>query len=224
MARRMLLACGILSSLVYVAADVVGTLAWEGYRYTTQTISELSAVGAPSRPLVVPLFLAHSMLVIAFGLGVWISANGWRRLRIAGGLLMAIGTVDLLAPLFPMHQRGAVISLTDSLHIVLTSVTVFLILLAVGFAATAFGRRFQAYSIGTILALLLFGALTSLDGPRLAANLPTPGMGVLERLDVGAYLIWQVALAAALWRLREAAASDGKTALGPAGLTDRPAA
>jgi hypothetical protein len=51
--------------------------------------------------------LAYSVLVIAFGLGVWGSASGKRALRIVGRLLVGIGVVDLVAPPFvPMHLRG----------------------------------------------------------------------------------------------------------------------
>lgn len=224
MARKWLLICGILSSLVYVAADIFSALQWDGYSYADQTISELSAIGAPSRSTAVPLFLAHAVLVIAFGFGVWASARGTRALRASAGLLIGIGALDLSAPLFPMHQRGTATSLTDTMHIVLTSVTVFLILLAIGFAATVFGERLRRYSVGTIVALLVFGALTSLDAPRVPLNLPTPWMGVMERIDVGAYLVWQVVLAVALWRIRDAAASSGSSARGRAQLTDRPAA
>jgi len=47
--RKALLACGALSSLDYfVAANVVGPLRWEGYSSVSQSVSELSAIGAPS--------------------------------------------------------------------------------------------------------------------------------------------------------------------------------
>jgi hypothetical protein len=48
MARKVLLVCGILSSLLYVATDILGAMRFEGYSYTSQSISELMAVGAPS--------------------------------------------------------------------------------------------------------------------------------------------------------------------------------
>lgn len=47
--QGVLLVSGILSSLVYVAANVVAGLRWEGYSFASQAISELSAIGAPSR-------------------------------------------------------------------------------------------------------------------------------------------------------------------------------
>jgi hypothetical protein len=57
-----LLACGVLSSLLYVATDALGAMRREGYSYVSQTVSELSAIGAPTRPLVGALFLAYSVL------------------------------------------------------------------------------------------------------------------------------------------------------------------
>lgn len=101
-----------------------------------------------------------------------------------------------------MHQRGAETTLTDTMHIVLASADVLPILLAVGFGATAFGKRFRLYSVLTILVLIVFGALAGLDGPRIAANLPTPWVGVTERVNVFGYLLWVMVLATALLRAR----------------------
>jgi hypothetical protein len=49
--RRVLLVCGILSSLLYVAMLVLVPLWWEGYGSADQAVSELSAIGAPTRSL-----------------------------------------------------------------------------------------------------------------------------------------------------------------------------
>jgi hypothetical protein len=51
MIRKVLIVCGILSSLLYVAMNVFVPMLWEGYRSASQTVSELSAIGAPTRPL-----------------------------------------------------------------------------------------------------------------------------------------------------------------------------
>jgi hypothetical protein len=60
MVRKLLLVCGILSSLLYVATVVLAAMRWEGYSSTSQTVSELIAIDAPTRPLVVPLFIKTS--------------------------------------------------------------------------------------------------------------------------------------------------------------------
>jgi hypothetical protein len=72
--------------------------------------------------------------------------------------------------------------------------------LAIAFGATAFGKRFRVYSIATIVVLLLFGALTFLEAPRLQANLPTPWIGLWERIKITAFLLWIAVLATALLR------------------------
>src|SRR5688500_7346091 len=75
MVRQIVLACGLLSSLLYIATDIAGGLRYEGYSFWSQAISELAAVGAPSQPFVVPLFLAYGVLALAFGIGVFREAG-----------------------------------------------------------------------------------------------------------------------------------------------------
>ena len=200
MARKVSLVCGILSSLLYVVMNVLGAMQWESYDTASQTVSELSSISAPSRPLWVLLGTVYQVLVIVFGWGVFASAGRNRALRIVGGLLLAYGVIGLMAPFVPKHQRGAEGTLTDTLHKALTMVTVLLMLAAIGFGAAAFGKRFRLYSIATIVILLVFGALTSLDIPRLEANQPTPWVGVNERINIGVFLLWVVVVAIALLR------------------------
>jgi hypothetical protein len=180
---------------------------YEGYSTTSQTISELAAIGSPVKPLVDPLFLAYDVLLIAFGLGIWEAAGRKRVLRFTAGLLVAVGVIGFAWPFAAMHRREVLAAgggtLTDASHIILANVTVLLILLAMGFGAAAFGKRFRFYSIGTLVILLGVGVLVGLDGPRLAANLPTPWLGLTERINVYGYLLWVAVLATALLRIED---------------------
>jgi cell division protein FtsW (lipid II flippase) len=117
------------------------------------------------------------------------------------------GVLSLYWP--PMHLRGAEFTLTDTMHIVWAMVTVLLMMLAIGFGAAAFDKRFRAYSIATMVILVVFGALTGMDGPRIAANLPTPWVGVWERISIVAFLLWVVVLAFALLRAQLEQPRDG---------------
>jgi hypothetical protein len=214
MARKTLLVCGIVSSLLYVLMCVFVALQWESYSSASQTISELSAIGAPTRSLWAVPGAIYTLLVTAFGFGVWMSARRSRALRITGGLILAYGALGVLWPFAPMHLRETLAAgggtLSDTMHLVLASVTILLMLLAISFAAAAFGTRFRLYSIATLVVLAAFGALTFLDAPGLAANLPTPLIGVWERINVGVFLLWVVVLATMLLRIKEAAAVTGR--------------
>ena len=200
--KRVLLICGVLSSLLY--ATMMIAIRFEGYSLTSQTVSELSAIGTPTRSLWMPLGTAYDLLMIAFGLGVLISAGGRRALRVVGGLLVAYGALVVAWPFASMHQREVLAAgggtLSDTLHIILGMITVLFMLAAIGFGAAAFGKLFRIYSIGTIVILLVFGALTGLDGPRIGANLPTPWVGVWERISIAVFLVWVAVLAIILLR------------------------
>jgi hypothetical protein len=85
--------------------------------------------------------------MIAFAIGLWRSATGTHRLRVVASMLLAINVLGLFWP--PMHLRGAPATLTDTMHVVFASVVSLLILLSVGFAANALGKRFRVYSFAT---------------------------------------------------------------------------
>jgi hypothetical protein len=93
--RRVLLVCGIASALLYIAMMVFVAMQWDGYNSASQTVSELSAIDAPTRPLWVPLGALYTLLVGLFGYGVWLSAQHNRRLRVASGLLITHGLFGL---------------------------------------------------------------------------------------------------------------------------------
>jgi hypothetical protein len=200
MVRRVLLLCGILSSLLYVGTDILAATQWVGYSYTSQSISELMGIGAPTRSLLVSLFSVCNVLAIAFGLGLWPMGSRKRALRFTGILMIGYGIVGEVALLFfPMHLRGAEATISDTMHIIFTGILVLLTLLSMAFGATVHGKRFRVYSIVTILILLLFGTLSGFDGPRIAAQLPTPWLGIKERIIIYASQLWVMVLAISLW-------------------------
>ena len=206
--RKALLACGVASPLLYLGMDVVAASLYDGYSYTDQTISELSAVDAPTRSLWIPLACVYSVLTIACGFGIWASAGRKRALRVVAVFVAAIGVLGLVAwPFAPMHQREVLAAgggtLSDTMHLALGAVDTLLFVLIIAFGATAFGKQFRLYSIATILFVLAFGALTGMDASNVAANEPTPWVGVTERIAVFGSMFWIAVLAISLWRVHE---------------------
>lgn len=207
MSRRLLLFCGIASSVLYTLVNIVAPAMYPGYDVASRAVSELAAIGAPTRPLMVATGLPYNLLMLAFACGVWRSAAASRPLRAAAVALAAFAILGFAAPFTAMQQRGETFALTDALHIVCTALTVLLMLLAIGFGAAALGPRFRAYSVVTLLVHLGFGAWAAADGPRLARGAPTPWIGLTERINIGVFMLWVVALAVALMRAPEAHAA-----------------
>ncbi|MDP4147959.1 MAG: DUF998 domain-containing protein [Bacteroidota bacterium] len=199
MRRKFLLICGILSSLLYVAINILVPMHWTSYSSLSQTVSELSAVGAPTRSLWLWVSAPYTILVIAFSWGVWKSAYGNRSLRVTGELMIVYGLLGLIWPFAPMHLRETLAAgggtLSDTVHLALGAVTEILYLVALGFAARSLGKGFRLYCIATFAVLLCFGALTFLDAPNVARNGPTPFIGLWERINIGVFLLWVVVLA-----------------------------
>jgi hypothetical membrane protein len=201
MVRRLLLLCGVLAPLLYAVADILAGLRWAGYSFRDQTISELGATGAPSQPLFAALLIPSYLLLTAFGVGVWQSAEGRRRLRIAGGLLIGYGVLALTVGQFAsMRPRGTEQGMAGALHLTEAGVAMLILLSAMGFAATALGRHFRLYTIVTIVVMLAFGGWSAMEIPRVEAGLSTPWVGVKERIYWYAYQLWFIVLAVTLLR------------------------
>jgi hypothetical protein len=203
MTRKILLVCGIISSLLYIGADILAAAIYKGYSYTAQQVSELSAIGALTRPFWIAMSSIWTPLVIAFALGVWQSAGLKRSLRVTGVLLVAFAVVGTLWVLFaPMHLRGTIGSVaesnTDVLHIVFAGVQVLVMVLFIAFGSGAFGWRFRIYSIGTIVMMLVFGAWAGTRVSAIAADQPTPWFGLIERVSVYAPILWMFVFAIVL--------------------------
>jgi hypothetical protein len=200
--RKALLACGIASSLLYAA--MIWTIRYAGYNPMSQVPSELTAIGAPTQALWARLGWIYTVLVAAFAYGLWTSAGRRRAVRIVGGLMLSYASLGFAWPFAAMHQRDALAAgggtVSDTLHVASGAVTVVLMFLAIGFGARAFGTRFRRYSIFTMVVLLTFGALTFVEAPRLQANLPTPWIGLWERVNISVFLLWIAVLATVLLR------------------------
>ena len=72
--------------------------------------------------------------------------------------------------------------------------------LSIGFGTTAFGKGFRFYSIATILVFIVFGILTFAEAPNVDKNLPTPYIGLWERINIAAFMVWLLVFANILLR------------------------
>jgi hypothetical protein len=183
---KYLLICGILAPLFFVGTDVIAGILYPGYNFIDQSISELSAVGAPTRSLVVPLIILYNVLLIAFVLGVLMSAGQNRLLRVTAVMILGNVIVTLIWAFFPM-QLGETVS---KINVVLGAVSMIFFLLAIGFGAAAHRNWFRFFSVGILvlfLVLTIFGVMAA-----------THHIGAQERIMTYSYVLWLMVLSTVL--------------------------
>jgi hypothetical protein len=213
--QRILLLSGVVSSIWYVATDVIGTRRYPGYSWLDQDFSELTAQGSPVRPLMIALNeLPYNLLVLAFAAGIWASTGVSRRAaRIAAGGLVGYAAFGFVAgTITPMATRETMASGEDTprnaLHVPLTIVMSLALITGMIAAASLLGKRFRNYTFATIAVLIAFGLLTSLQLPQMKGNNPTPLMGLAERVDIYATMVWMATLAIGLLRAHPASSTN----------------
>jgi hypothetical protein len=118
--------------------------------------------------------LSTTALLIAFGIGIWRSAQGSRALRAIGGLQILSGAILPLWLLFGEASLAA--------HLVLVVVGILTWLGSMGFGAAAFGRRFRVYLFVTLAVVVTFNALAIAYAPQVSAGEPTPWIGLMSAL------------------------------------------
>jgi hypothetical protein len=204
MLRKILLFCGFLSSLAYAGMDLIGGLQWQNYNWISQEFSRLSAIGAPSRHIHLIMNVVYILLVFFFGVGVWQSAKNRRSLRIIGLALILYAIVSWIWPqFFPEDLSKHVSDFTNTMHIVLTGVTLLTWMVILIVAVVSFSKQFRIYSIVTMISILLFGALTGPQAVALAAGQPTPWLGLTERINIYSFMVWVVVFAILLLRMKD---------------------
>lgn len=204
MLKKILLGCGAVSSALYVVSDVIAARRYDGYSYADQWFSELTAEGAPTRPLMIVINgIPYTALMTAFAAGIWKTAGRSRAQRITAALLGGYAATGFAGGvIFPMQVRENEASLRNVMHIPSTMVMSLCLVSAMVAGAGLLGTRFRTYTYGTIAAVIAFGVLTSTQAGKISENEPTPWAGIEERVNIYATMLWIAALSIGLLRSR----------------------
>jgi hypothetical protein len=196
---KWLLACGVFVAVVQILGDIFAAVRYSGYSYANQSVSELSAIGAPTRPITAAVGFAYEILVLAFAVGVWLVAEK-RGLRITAIILGVFALNALLWGFFPMQQRGNQMTSTDYAHIGGAILQVLTIILFIAAGSGADGRWFRIFSVALIFAILAAGGMAGSQAGQITVGGPTPWMGLVERISFYGPSIWILVLAIELMR------------------------
>jgi hypothetical protein len=198
--QKIFLTCGILAAVLYAGTDVLAGLRMSGYRFDTQSAGVLSALGSPTRPRVVPLNIAASLLMLAFAAGVWLAVGSNWALRIMACLLAGNALLSILAlAFFPWRLGETASSPANKLDVLFMAPAVILFVLALGFGAVGNQGWFRWFSIG-ILVLFLVGFSLGMLGGKLAPG-GKPLVGVQERTMIYSEMLWMALQAVLLLRV-----------------------
>lgn len=185
---------GVVSLLSYTAAVVISPLAYPGYDWMAQAVSDLSAANAPSLALWNQLSALYNTCEVVCVTAVCIGIEGRRTKLLRAGIYLfaAMEWISAIGyRMFPLSDSGYAGTLQDGMHMVVTAAVVLLsiISLSVIIAAGAKDRRCRSYGIcaGAALGMMLAGAL----GIKLV---PAAYFGVVERFSVFAATGFNAAL------------------------------
>lgn len=185
---------GIVSLLSYTAAVIFAPLAYPGYNWMAQAVSDLSAANAPSLALWNRLSALYNVCEVVCATVVCIGIQG-KKIKLLRAGVYTFAVMEWVSAvgfrMFPLSDSGFGGTFQDKMHIAITAAVVLLsvVSLTVIIIAGAKDKTCRSYGVcaGIALALMLVGAL----GTKLV---PTEYFGIIERFSVFAATGFNAAL------------------------------
>lgn len=175
---------GIVAFLSYTAAVVFSPMAYPGYDWMAQAVSDLSAANAPSLSLWNQLSSLYDVCTLICAMMVCVGIQGKKSKLLRGGIYIftAMEWVSAVGySLFPLSDSGYAGTFQDRMHIVSTVLVVVLsiVSLVIIIIAGIKDKSCRSYGIcaGIALGIMLVGAL----GMNMV---PKAYFGVVERFSV----------------------------------------
>lgn len=185
---------GLVSLLSYTAAVVFSPLAYPGYDWMAQAVSDLSAANAPSLALWNRLSALYNVCEVLCVMIVCVGMQGrkTRLLRTGIALFAAMEWVSAVGyRMFPLSDSGYAGAFQDQMHMIITALVVGLSVVSLMVIMIAGIRDRGCRSYGVCAAV----ALGMMLGGAVGMNLvPAAHFGVVERLSVFAATGFNAAL------------------------------
>ena len=191
---------GVIAFLSYTAAVIFSPLAYPGYNWMAQAVSDLSASNAPSLKLWNQLSSLYNVctLVCAMMVCLGIQGKGNKLLRSGIYLFTIMEWVSAVGfGMFPLSESGYAGTFQDQMHMLSTIIVVllFIISLALIIISGIKDSYCRTYSIFAAIALVM------MIGGAVGINVvPKEYFGVAERLSVFAATGFNAVLGIELYR------------------------
>ena len=185
---------GVVSFLSYTAAVVFAPLAYPGYNWLAQAVSDLSAANAPSPALWNQLSALYNVCEVVCVTVVCIGIQGQKTKLLRSGIYL-FAIMEWISAvgyrMFPLSSSGYAGAFQDVMHMVVTALVVLLsiVSLTVIIVAEIKSKNCRSYGVcaAVALAMMLVGAM----GMKIV---PAEYFGVVERFSVFAATGFNTAL------------------------------
>ena len=185
---------GIVSFFSYTAAVVFAPLAYPGYNWLAQAVSDLSAANAPSLSLWNQLSAIYSVceVVCVSVVCIGIQGQGTKLLRAGVYLFAVMEWISAVGyRMFPLSDSGYAGAFQDIMHMVVTATVVLLSIISLTFIIIAGAKARECRSYGVCAAIALGMMLVGAVGMKIV---PADYFGVVERFSVFAATGFNAAL------------------------------
>ena len=185
---------GVVSFLSYTAAVVFAPLAYPGYNWMAQAVSDLSAANAPSLALWNQLSALYNVCEVVCVTVVCIGIQGWKTKLLRSGIYL-FAIMEWISAvgyrMFPLSSSGYAGAFQDVMHMAVTALVVLLSIVSLVIIIVAGAKSKSCRSYGVCAAVALAMMLVGAMGMKIA---PAAYFGVVERFSVFAATGFNTAL------------------------------
>ena len=185
---------GVVTFLSYTAAVVFAPLAYPGYNWMAQAVSDLSAANAPSLALWNQLSALYNVCEVVCVTVVCIGIQGRKTKLLRSGIYL-FAVMEWISAvgyrMFPLSNSGYAGAFQDVMHIAVTALVVLLSIVSLVIIIVAGAKSKSCRSYGVCAAVALAMMLVGAVGMKL---FPAAYFGVVERFSVFAATGFNAAL------------------------------
>ena len=187
----------ILFTIIYLVLDIIRP----DYNPLIHMISELGVIGTSTALLASISFIINGIMLILFALGLYLSIRGEKGAFIGPFLMISDGAFDWIGSgIFPMDPTLIPVTFSGVMHLVVSIIGLWVMLLAPFFIARSFKEnKPQMYKLTLIFGILIFVAIGLFLSFTLINNL----IGLFQRITIGIYFIWIFILGIMLFKGKE---------------------
>ena len=194
---------GVVSFLSYTAAVAFAPLAYPGYDWMAQAVSDLSAANAPSLALWNQLSALYNVCEVVCATVVCIGIQGQKTKLLRSGIYL-FAVMEWISAvgyrMFPLSDSGYAGAFQDVMHMVVTALVVLLSIVSLSVILAAGIKSKDCRSYGVCAAIALGMMLVGAMGMKIV---PVDYFGVVERFSVFAATGFNAALGLHLFCMRQ---------------------